>query len=437
MAEQEPIKPADNQKNPEMQDTKTTIDALLELLRAKGKIELNAIAVALKVDPRVIESWAKVLENGNLVRITYEVGRMYVEPVTLAAEQQADVKTRSDVTKYILEEDLAVERISLDKFSKNIEDLNSTIGNIEKLYQQKMPDVQKILAEVDRAYAPIESKKKSMDKIKEDAEKDIKEMNVRIDALYVKLNAFAPTQLESNVSGKLERFNSILTNMENAQKAMDETSRNKNKFFESLQEEINSQVKELRKQLNSSRYDIEQNLKLNSLQLAEVMKSMKDQLNSAKQLSKEMDGFKKEFETSKRYLEVVRNSLTDRYEGLKQGVEKDSKVVDEQSRIVNEQVKAMRQTFGDVSKLDEAIKRWRKNMNDLSKEVVATKTEIIRLTNQLNTLDANRNISVEARAKTIETLSTQGKKTKDSVDNIRQEITDTADDISQHAEGTG
>ena len=117
----EPNNPPENARNPEVADTKTSIDALLDLLRSKGKSELNSIAVALNTDPRIIENWAKVLENGNLIRITYEVGRMYLEPLTLTPDKQANLKTRTDVAKFILEEDLAVERISLEKFSKNIE----------------------------------------------------------------------------------------------------------------------------------------------------------------------------------------------------------------------------------------------------------------------------------------------------------------------------
>jgi hypothetical protein len=68
----------------------------------------------------------------------------------LPLQKQGDVKVKTDVNKFILEEDLAVEKISIDKFSKNIEDLSTNIGKIEKLYQQKMPDVHKTLAEVDK-----------------------------------------------------------------------------------------------------------------------------------------------------------------------------------------------------------------------------------------------------------------------------------------------
>src|SRR5271170_5516673 len=131
-AEDEPESKEEQAQNPEIEETRTSIDTLLELLKVKGKSELNGVAVALDVDPRIVENWAKVLEAGNLIKISYKVGKMYLEPMNLKPEQQLDMKTKTDVTKFILEEDIAIERISLEKFSKNIEELNKSIGSMSR-----------------------------------------------------------------------------------------------------------------------------------------------------------------------------------------------------------------------------------------------------------------------------------------------------------------
>src|SRR5271156_5028815 len=98
----------ENPKNPEIEETRTSIDTLLELLKVKGKSELNGIAIALDVDPRIVENWAKVLETGNLIKISYKVGKMYLEPLNMKPDQQQDMQARIDVTKFILEEDIAI-----------------------------------------------------------------------------------------------------------------------------------------------------------------------------------------------------------------------------------------------------------------------------------------------------------------------------------------
>ncbi|MGI0100222.1 MAG: hypothetical protein ACREBH_00650 [Candidatus Micrarchaeaceae archaeon] len=416
------------------EETRTSIDTLLELLRAKGKSELNSVAIALNIDPRIVENWAKVLESGNLVHITYEVGRMYLEPANIGPEQTANLKTKTDITKFILEEDLAIEKISLDKFSKNIEDLTVSIGNIDKEYQHKLPDIQKILAEVDRAYAPIELKKRSMEKIKEESDKDFEEINKKADALYVKLNTFSPKSTESKANEKLTQLNKVLESINDAQETMNELEANQIKFFKSMEADTESRIKELRKQMSSSKYNVEQALRSNSKQLNDLMKVTKEQVRAAQQISKEVEGFRKEFESSKHDLEVLKKDFTDRYERLRQSIEKDTKLVEIQYKHVTDVVNSVKQNFGAAAKFDEDIKRWKKGVGDMSREVTATKADILKLSNQLNALDT-KNMSVEAKAKALETLEKEGKRAKERTGRVRASIKETSEDIQGKAEG--
>lgn len=423
--------------NPDIIQTKTTIDALLELLRTKGRVDLNTVAVALNIDPRVIENWAKVLEAGGLIKITYEVGKMYMAPITLAPEQQADVKTRTDATTFILQEDLAVERIETEKFAKNIEDLNVTITNIERLYQKKMPDVQKMLAELERAYAPVESKRKDLKKIKDDADLGMSEVNKKMDLLYAKLNSFTAKSSESELSDKLNKLNAVLKNIEDAQAAMNEMTKSKNKFFETIQRELDNQIKELRNQLNSSRVNIEQGVKTTNKQLTDLMLSMKDQSAAAKQVAKEAQGSRKEFESAKRYLDVVRDQFIDKYTKVHEELEKDTVIVQKDSEKIDVGIASIKQNFGEVSKLDDDIRRWRKDLADISKDIVTTKSEIIKLTTQLNTLAANKNMTVETKAKGVGELTKRAEDNKDRVENAKKVIKKTADEMRERAEGGG
>jgi len=99
-------------------DAKTTIDSLAELLREKGKMELGKIAQSLGVEQNVVENWAKVLEAGNMVKISNEVGKMYVEPLQVTKEQEAAVAATIDAQRAKLENELAMQRTTLDRCSK-------------------------------------------------------------------------------------------------------------------------------------------------------------------------------------------------------------------------------------------------------------------------------------------------------------------------------
>ncbi|MGD0510625.1 MAG: hypothetical protein ABSA33_02180, partial [Candidatus Micrarchaeaceae archaeon] len=70
----------------------------------------------------------------------------------------------------------------------------------------------------------------------------------------------------------------------------------------------------------------------------------------------------------------------------------------------------------------------------MSREITLTRTEILKLTNQLNMVDSNKNLNLEKKAKMTEELSKEGKATKDKVNRIKKVIKDTADDIRGKAE---
>ena len=69
-------------------EAKTSIDSLIELLSDKGKLDLNTVSITLGVSPTIMEEWAKVLESGKLIKVSYEVGKMYLE--LLASETEVD-----------------------------------------------------------------------------------------------------------------------------------------------------------------------------------------------------------------------------------------------------------------------------------------------------------------------------------------------------------
>ena len=426
-----------NTKNPEMAETRTSIDRLLELLKLKGKTELNSIAVTLSIDPRIVENWAKVLENGNLIKIDYEVGRMYLEPVNLAPEQQQALKSKQEFTKFMLEEDMAIERISLDKFSKNIEELNNSITSISKVYQAKLPDVKKALDEVDSAYAPLAAKKKMMASIVDVAQRDFDEVNRKADGIYAKLDGFLPKRQEANINERLTQLNGVLQSLNEAETAMKETELNSAKFFKSMETEIDSKMKAFKLQISDSKSSTEQAMKTNSRQILELTKGIVAQVKSAQTLLGEVENFRKEFELAKRDLDVLKGDFADRYSKIKQGMENDIKFINEGSKHADDAIKSIKDSFGDLSKYDDEIKRWRAEMNDMQREVTTTRTDIIKLTTQLNALETDKSVSVEQKAKTMAQLEREGMAAKAKTEKIKKVIKETADEINERVEGAG
>ena len=56
---------------------------------------------------------------------------------------------KTEAQRYTLQNEMEVEKITLDKFSKNLEDLSASVAGMESLYRQKLPNIQKLFTEVD------------------------------------------------------------------------------------------------------------------------------------------------------------------------------------------------------------------------------------------------------------------------------------------------
>ena len=429
-----PVGSDNKSKNPEIEETRTSIDTLLEILRTRGKLELSSAAVALNIDPRILENWAKVLENGNLIRITFEVGKMYLEPVNLAPEEQKDLKAKTDISKFILEEDLAVEKISLDKFAKNLDTLSTTISNIDKMYQQKFPNVQKLLLEIDKLYLPLETKEKGIEKIKSDADLNLQEVGKKVDALIAKTNSLSPKQSEQDLNEKAARVGSVVESINKAQLIMSEMEKNERDFFDNMDKELDGKTKEFRKRIEPARRESEKSLRSRSKELDTLIKSIKGESTELQDLTKEIEGFGKEIESTKRYLTFIKTDFGDRYEKIKQDIEKDAKLIKEHSNKIGEEISAIKQSIGESAQIADDIKKWKKAVDDINKDINTSRNDISKLTNQLKGLDADKRMSVETRAKALDGINEEGKQTKSTTSKIKGTIKKLADEISDRAE---
>src|SRR5271157_1523676 len=155
----------------------TTIDALMELLKAKGKMDVNDIAGTLAIAPAIVESWAKVLESGGMVRISYEVGKMFVAPVQISAEQVKLVEEKVEVKRGLIEDRVAAQRSEIEKFANEINDLGTEVSSLERVYQQRMPAVQQMLSQINTLYDSIIEQGRSVERIKKTAEDSYQNVN--------------------------------------------------------------------------------------------------------------------------------------------------------------------------------------------------------------------------------------------------------------------
>lgn len=413
-------------------ETRTSIDALVELLKTKGKMELSNIAVSLGVDSRVIESWAKVLEGGGLVKISYEVGKMYLEPVTLTEEGVATARKKLDVEKGILTDNLSLQKISIDKFSESINNLSMEVTSIEKIYRQRMPEVEQMLAEISKVYTAVEEGNKNVERIKKKTEEEYDGVNKKITELYSKMDALSSMSVEKDVSGNMAKVNDLLKKVAEANASMNELKHNKDIFFENLNKNIDTQVADIRKQLKQASADMNAQLSESAKHLDEPIKYVKQQSISAKEISRQLREFKRNEDVAKRALSKAKIEFTDRYEKISEEMSKGKRLADTGSAEILSKLNEMKKSFGEVSKLDDSMRNLKESISTANKQLAEMKTSVAKLTEQLKALDAMSGISVERKAVLIKQISDKQQDEKSKMSGIEKSIRDAADRLGKH-----
>ncbi len=410
-------------------EARTSIDALVELLRTKGKSELNTIAVQLGADPKIVERWAKVLESGGMARISYEVGRMYLEPIVIGKEEVQSVKVKLGARESILEQSTNVQRAELDKFAERITGLSMSVANIESVYRQRMPEVQLMLAEINKAYAMVESEQKGVNTIKQSVETAYGDVNRRINDLSSKIDMLTAAGGEKGVSANIDKVNELLKKSSAAISEIEELRKTKDRFFESMKKSMDAQAREFNRQLDATSTEIESRLKLGTQQIAAIAGSVSNQASTTKDLATQIREFKRHSESAKRTLNSARIAFSDRYQKLNESIYKNSKIVDSNSATILEKIGTLKNAFGEVSKLDDTVRGLRRDVEDINKQVAETKTELTDISEALKALN-NANLSVEQRAEVVDQLSDKDRSTRAKVTRIGKKIEDTNKKLS-------
>jgi chromosome segregation ATPase len=403
-------------------ETRTSIDALVELLRAKGKTELNALAVDLGADPKIVERWGKVLESGGMAKISYEVGRMYLEPITMGREELQSVKARLDAKGDIVKQDMNVQRAELDKFAEHLTAMSMDVTEIENVYRQRMPEVQQMLAEITKSYMLVESEQKNVIEIRNSVEATYSEVNRRINELSSKAESLSAAGNDKSMAANTERVNELLKRANAASSEVEELRKAKDRFLEGLKKSAEAQLEEFGRQLDAKGKELEARLDAESRQIQQIGGAMKEQINTAKSFEDQINEFRRHGESARRTLNRARIEFSDKYQKLSESMYRNSKLVESNSKGLIEKINVLKAAFGDVAKLDEMIKELRTEVDDISKQIVEERAETTEVLEALKALGESANLPLEQKASVVDQLSTKDSSVKAKMTKIKKAI---------------
>ncbi len=423
------------QKNEPIPEAKTSIDSLLELLKERGKMDLNSVSISLGVSPMIIEEWAKVLESGKLIKIDYEVGKMYLEP--LAGDTSEAVKSaamKMEAQRLALLNEMEVERISLDKYSKNLEDLSTTVAGMEGVYRQKLPEIQKLFTELDSFSNPMMAKTKELESTQKSAEAYFSQLDAKIEDIYGRINAMGGANIERVLKQKEEVLKVALSRADSAKATLLDLEDTKQALFSKLSSDIDLQVREFKGGLKASINQIYNELKADAAAAVTIDKEIRTELAETSKIAAEAERLKKEAENVRASMLIARNSYKDKYQKLTENLGQASKAFAQRYVVAEGQLEALKASMGEVAKLHDALTSARTEIAEIQKTIAASDTEVDGIIAAVQSLNTLKDPDDTKKPKAMTDLNKRSLMARLKGERIKKSVNDVTDTVKSQSQ---
>ncbi|OWP53330.1 chromosome segregation protein SMC [Candidatus Micrarchaeum sp.] len=404
-------------------EARTTIDTMLELIRSKGRIDLNSIASSLGIAPSVVEGWAKVLESGNLIKISYEVGKMFLTPMELSKDEMQALESKTQQQKFIMSEEIDADLISTEKLEQSLREIESNISGFEQRLQKESPEARKKIEELSKMYAQMRSYQSNIDAIKKGISSDYDNMEKRFNDLLAKLGKVS--EQEQKAKGGIP--GTIQENINNARAAL---------------QELETVKKNVAQSIENTRKDLENQLKQESARLDSIIKQSHSELENAyKELEKEAGSYKgdikeiKELQLTEEQLSKKLNQqhseFNSNYSKLEQSLKQaTANFSPKYEEAMNELNKVM-EGSGSMGEIIKNMSDLKMEIEDLGPKLNNYRTELQKLKDQVDALNAAKNLSVKEKEQKMSDLKAKGDAIKGEIKTKKSKISDSLNNINK------
>jgi len=142
----------------------TDADKLLDLVNQKKRVTVEEAAKILSVEQDVVEKWAKIFEEHNLVSLNYGLGDITIKKRIDSESEKAAKEIENILGKKFIE--------STERIDEDIEDIFLYIKNSVEGIKKKVNDIKNSIEELEKL-SPGIRKGIKMRKVKKSIEKGL------------------------------------------------------------------------------------------------------------------------------------------------------------------------------------------------------------------------------------------------------------------------
>ncbi|MGC8567774.1 MAG: hypothetical protein ACP5LP_00805 [Candidatus Micrarchaeia archaeon] len=352
----------------------TTIDALLDLVNSKGKIDVNVAAAQLKVSPRIIESWSKALESGGLIKITYALDHMYIEP-TNATPSTSDSAAKA-VQMDILEEDIEATTAEISHYFSEIEKTSETLNKIEQSYKKNAPIIYSDLAKINKVYDVIRNESKKVEDLEHIVNNSYEDFKKKYESISMLVANLSRLSVENMAKAKSMKIEDISNSIESIESDLNEITKMKNDGINRIRSNLEYEFKNLEQDTNKRASDLSRKIESMRSELEQVRNSLKEELKEVSHSVEELKKFTKEIEISKQDLEKHLNNFHDESEAARSKMEASLQEFKAESDNLQDKLDKLKQEFGEISLIDSNLYNSKTEIKEIKAELDADFAEV-------------------------------------------------------------
>lgn len=395
--------------NPSKIGGKTTIDSMLDLLRDRGRIDVNSISTILDISPSVIEDWAKILESGGLVSINYEFGHMFITPSKKTTEQNTAVSEIINVQKTKTIQDIEFETLKVNELKTRIDHLQKGTNELEKQFSKDFPRLHKYLDELETIFRKSSEMSKGLDELKRRADKEYGGVIDKFNLDYKQIKETMDKSVDT------EKIRVLIDDAKKFEDEIDRLKISKKTELGSLRKEAEENVKTLKNTINDAEKEIDIGIKATSKQVKEELKNLEEWDSILKRTNKQLPKLINDESIKFNKFIKLKEDITDMYKDIKN---KTDHVLDEYNgklMPIYEDIDEIKQKLSEPGDIGNTIISAKNEIVGVQKDIVNLKKEFMLISKELKGVSKNKKLSTERKLNKISKITEKNENFKKKI----------------------
>ncbi len=398
---------------------KTSIDALLDLIKVRGKSDINTIATSVGTAPSIVENWIKILEKGDMVKVTYELGKMYVAPLSAGASSK-ELNKKISVQEEILDTEFESKLLELKKISDMVIDLKSAMLMANKTYAEKLPDLQQKLNEINKIYEQVNKENAVAEKLRAQLEGTYDSVNAKVSGLMDKIK-YLDSQDLGGLPSTIRSEQDLVAQAKSYEKVLASIKTDMIKRLNDAHRQFEKEVGGIRQDMLKQGNDTLQQLMSQEKELAKSNEALRIKMNVARGMISEVGSFNAEKNRQRMLLDKTVKDFTERYSKSYEAISKGMDILNKRSGELLSGIEAMKMSFGDASKVYDMLHDIQTAVTEAETGVNRLKDDVTAMRRELASLQT-KNIDSQDRLNETNKLFKKSDDATKGMEGIRKEL---------------